>query len=67
MYTVTTQHRGILTFPELPKNTYFAEGFNGTERGQAFFYTWDNGTCLIPIKDKKGQNVIIPERAGTSI
>jgi len=67
MFTVKTEKRGVLTFSELPKNTYFAEGFNGTKPGQAFYHTWDNGTCLIPIKDKKGQDVIIPERAGTSI
>ena len=66
MFTVKTEKRGVLTCPQLPKNTYFAEGFNGTKPGQAFYYTWDNGTCLIPIKHK-GQDVIIPERAGTSI
>ena len=49
-FQVTTETKGVLYFSELPKNTYFLEGSRDiNEKGQAFYYTFDNGTCLIPI------------------
>lgn len=71
-YKVITETKGVLTFTELPENTYFAIGNIGnkpqSKAGEAFLFTYDNGTCLIPIKDiKTGQQIIIPENAGKEI
>lgn len=66
-YHVNTETRGRLQFTELPKGTYFAEGVNGTTRGQAYYFTNDNGTCLIPIYKEDGSPVIDEKRAGRKI
>jgi len=74
-YMVKTQNRGILYFDELPKGTYFLGGYSnpkdhpeGWEAGKATLFTWDNGTCLIPIIDTKtGKQVQDITKAGTSI
>ncbi len=50
-YIVKTKNRGILEFNELPDNTYYAEGISDMEKDTAWLYTWDEGTCLIPIID----------------
>ncbi len=51
-YIVKTKNRGVLEFNELPKNIYYAEGLSkDTEEGTAWLFTWDEGTCLIPIID----------------
>jgi hypothetical protein len=58
-YMVKTQNRGILYFDELPQDTYYCGGFqDANDKGKAMLYTWDNGTCLIPIIDTlTGQQV----------
>lgn len=71
-YMVKTQNRGILYFDELPEGTFFLSQLSnnekGWEAGKATLYTWDNGTCLIPIIDTKtGKQVQDINRAGTSI
>ncbi len=68
-YMVNTENRGILYFDELPSNTYFQEGFqDANDKGKAMYYTWDNGTCLIPIIDTKtGLQVCDISRAGETI
>ena len=49
-YKVTTETRGILYFAELPEGTYFLQGSpDQDETGKATLYTYDAGTCLIPI------------------
>jgi hypothetical protein len=51
-YKVETESKGILYFDELPKNTYYCGGFqDANDKGKAMLFTWDNGTCLIPIID----------------
>jgi len=51
-YIVKTKNRGILEFNELPDDVYYAEGLSkDVEEGTAWLYTWDEGTCLIPIID----------------
>lgn len=54
MYHVKTKTNGVLIFDQLPKNTYFAEGgYNDIKGGEAFLFTYDEGTCLLPIIDSK--------------
>ena len=56
-YEVHTQTKGILTFDELPKNTYFGQGYpNPSDKNKAFWFGWEtnNILCLIPIIDTKG-------------
>lgn len=70
-YMVKTETRGILYFDDLPQGTYFAMGDCGNEPqskpGQAFYFTNDNGTCLIPIIDTNtGLQVIRPDKSGQS-
>jgi len=67
MYKVQTQTKGILIFNELPKGTYFGIGYNEAERGKAFYFTYDNGTCLIPITDLNGNEIFDINRAGEEI
>lgn len=51
-YKVETESRGTLYFDELPKNTYYLEGYqNREDKGKACLFTFDRGTCLIPIID----------------
>jgi hypothetical protein len=67
-YFVKTQQKGMLKFETLPSGTYFAMGVTAhAPAGQAFYFTWDNGTCLIPILDKDNKIIVFPEKAGTSI
>ena len=68
-YMVETQTRGILYFDELPKGTYYCGGFqDANDKGKAMLFTWDTGTCLIPIIDTKtGKQVQDITKAGTSI
>lgn len=68
-YIVKTETKGILSFDELPKGTYFQIGCHLIEdKGLAMYYTWDNGTCLIPIIDTHtGQQVKDLSKAGKSI
>lgn len=59
-YKVETQTRGILYFEELPKDTYYLEGLqNPEDKGKATLFTWDNGTCLIPIIDTTTNKQVI--------
>lgn len=68
-YKVITQTRGILEYTELPEKTYFLSGVNGPEdAGKATLFTYDTGTCLIPIcHADTGQQVRIIENAGKEI
>lgn len=54
-YEVHTQTKGILKFNELPENVYWGQGFQFAEdKNKAFWFGFDNGTCLIPFLDLKG-------------
>lgn len=68
-YKVRTQTRGVLEFNELPNGTYFLSDYNGPEeKGLATLFTYDPGTCLIPIcHADTGQQVRIVENAGKEI
>ena len=68
-YIVKTSTRGILNFDELPHGTYFLAGFRDpNDKGLATLFTFDNGTCLIPIcHADTGQQVRIIENAGKEI
>lgn len=68
-YTVHTETKGVLEFDTFPNNTYFLGGYqNENDKGLATFFTFDSGTCLIPIIDTKtGQQVRIIENAGKEI
>jgi hypothetical protein len=68
-YKVETETKGTLFFDELPKRTYFLGGYqNEADKGKATYFTFDNGTCLIPIIDTKtGLQVIDISKAGTEI
>ena len=49
-YKVTTETRGVLYFAELPAKTYFMQGSQDpADIGKAMLYTYDPGTCLIPM------------------
>ena len=49
-YKVTTKTKGVLYFAELPEGTYFLQGSQDeADTGKATLYTFDGGTCLIPI------------------
>ena len=62
-YRVKTESKGVLEFDELPKNTYFLEGFQDPEdKGKACLFIFDNGTSLIPIiNTKTGKQVHISD------
>ncbi len=69
-YSVQTESKGLLTFDEFPKGTYFQEGSQDiNDKGKAMYYTYDTcGTCLIPIIDTTtGQQVKDISKAGLSI
>lgn len=68
-YFVNTENRGMLTFDQLPKGTYFMEGSSDMkDKGKAMYYTFDNcGTCLIPIKDENGNDIYIPDMSGKTL
>jgi hypothetical protein len=59
--SVNNGKAGTKAFEHLPEDTYFANGYNGTEKGQAFLFCFDGGTCLLPIKDQQGNIVINPK------
>jgi hypothetical protein len=67
MYKVQTQTRGVLYFTKLPKGTYFGTGYHEGEKGKAFYFTYDTGTCLIPITDLNGNEIFDISRAGEEI
>lgn len=62
-------HRQVLLFPELPNNTYFLGGYQDeADKGKATYFTFDNGTCLIPIVDiKTNKQVCLSANAGKQI
>lgn len=67
-YYCDTETKGRLFFNELPKNTYFLGGYQDeSQKGFAMYLTFDNGTCLIPISDMNGKQVVMIERAGQEI
>ena len=68
-YHVDTETRGRLTFKDLPKGTYFLSGVNGPEEeGLATYFTFDRGTCLIPIiETATGKQYRDKSRAGKEI
>jgi hypothetical protein len=55
---------GVKFWDALPDKTYFAVGVNGSQKGQAYFMCWDNGTCLKPIYNEQGKFIVMPEFAG---
>jgi hypothetical protein len=59
-YRVETETRGILYFDELPAGTYFLGGYQDiNDKGKACLFTFDRGTCLIPIIDNKTNKQVI--------
>jgi len=53
-YRVETKTKGVLYFDELPKNTYYLEGFQDImDKGKACLFMFDDGTCLVPIIDNR--------------
>lgn len=50
---------GKVYFDELPKDTYFAIGVNGTVKNQAFWFGFDSGTCLIPFLHTSDNSIVI--------
>ena len=68
-YIVKTETRGTLFFDELPNKTYFAMGYQDeSDKGKAYLFAFDKGTCLIPIIDTRtGLQVCKPEFAGHEI
>lgn len=68
-YMVKTETKGTLFFDELPTGTYFQEGYQTPEdKGNAMYFTNDNGTCLIPIYEiATGKQVVDINRAGQDI
>lgn len=68
MYKVETQTRGILYFTKLPIGTYFLGGYREeNDKGKAYYFTFDSGTCLIPITDLQGNQIIDISKAGLEI
>ena len=68
-FKVTTETRGVLYFAELPEGTYFLQGSQDpADIGKAMLYTYDPGTCLIPIIEiSSGLQYRDITRAGESI
>lgn len=69
-YYCKTSTKGTLYYDELPKDAYFAMGFNGTIAGEVFWFGWDNGTCLIPICHCKSNKQVInknPKHEGMNV
>jgi len=54
-------------FENFPNNTYFAMGLNGSVEGQAYLCHWDEGTCLSPLFNDKGEIIVIAENAGKTL
>jgi hypothetical protein len=62
---------GKVEFHSLPDSTYFCMGNVGNEpqspAGKAMLFCFDGGTCLTPIYDVHGKEIIIPEYAGKEL
>lgn len=70
IYYCQTKTRGRIEYYELPNSTYFAMGMNGSKEGEAYLFTFDNGTSLIPIcYCETGKQVVNtnPKHEGVSV
>lgn len=61
-YKVECSSKPDIFFDEIPKDVYWAEGFqNPEDKDKGYLFHFDNGTCLTPIKEiETGKQITKP-------